>query len=76
MDDEWHIEMWPPRQIGGQQVGCGPSGVKITHNPSGLVAIAVDERSQHRNKMIAVSMLEGAFTNPNYRGPMPKRWPI
>ena len=73
---EWSIEIWPPRQVGGQHVGPGPSGVKITHNPSGLVAIAVDERSQHRNKQIAVAMLEGAFTSPNYRGPMPKQWPI
>jgi protein subunit release factor A len=62
------IEIWPPRQIGGQQVGSGPNGIKITHHPSGIVAIVDCERSQHKNKALAVEMIEAALTHPMYRG--------
>lgn len=62
------IEVWPPRQIGGQHVGTGPCGVKVTHLPSGMEAVSVSERSQHRNKAIAMAMIEGGLTSPAYRG--------
>jgi protein subunit release factor A len=62
------IEIWPPRQTGGQIVGPGPQGVKITHLPSGLEAVSISERSQHRNKAIAMAMIEGGLTSPGYRG--------
>ncbi|AHE52655.1 hypothetical protein [Sphingomonas sanxanigenens] len=60
------IEIWPPRQTGGQVVGPGPQGVKITH-PSGLTAICEYGRSQHVNKMIATDMLLAAVTHPRFR---------
>ncbi|MFS0736906.1 peptide chain release factor-like protein [Sphingomonas sp. 1P06PA] len=63
------IEVWPPRQTGGQICGPGSSGIKITHLASGIVAICETERSQHVNKMIAVNMIEAAITHPRYRGP-------
>ena len=72
---EWRIEPWPPRQTGGQTVGTGPSGVKVTHEPSGLTAISESERSQHRNRQIAMAMIEGGLTSPHYRGPMPETMP-
>jgi peptide chain release factor 2 len=67
-DEEIEIEPYPLRQIGGQHVGTGPSGVKMTHIPSGLVAIANSDRSQHRNRAIAYDMLMGGLTSPHYRG--------
>ncbi len=51
------FEPWPPRQVGGQQVGCGPSGVRAIH-PMGLEAFCNTERSQHKNKIIALEMIE------------------
>jgi protein subunit release factor A len=62
------IEIWPPRQAGGQVVGSGPSGIKITHLPSGCAAFCETERSQHYNRDIAMSMIEAAVTHPRYRG--------
>lgn len=60
------IEIYPPRSLGGQHVGTRP-GVKVTHIPTGLVAICETERSQHRNKQIALDMLMGGLTSPSYR---------
>ena len=52
---------------GGQHVGVKP-GIKITHLPSGLIAISDIERSQHRNKNIAMDMIIGGLTSPHFRG--------
>src|SRR3546814_1228371 len=60
--------MWPEVAIGGQHVGTGPSGVKIVHLPSGIEAYCITERSQHKNREIALSMIEAAVTHPYYRG--------
>lgn len=51
------------RPKGGQHVGID-SSVKVTHLPTGLVAIVASERSQHKNKEIAVDMIIGGLTNP------------
>lgn len=66
--EDLEIEVWPPRQIGGQQVSCMSRGVKITHLPTGLVAIVELDRSQHRNKAIALDMILGGLTSPHFRG--------
>lgn len=60
-------EAWPPRELGGQHVGAGPYGVKITHISTGIVAICATDRSAHRNKRIAIDMIEAALTSPHYR---------
>lgn len=63
-----HITAWPDdRGKGGQHFGT-VSGVKIEHLPTGLVAISNTERSQHRNKNIAMDMLLGGLTSPHCRG--------
>lgn len=47
------------RQLkGGQQCDVMPRGVKITHVPSGLTASCECERSQMKNRDIALSMIE------------------
>lgn len=56
------IEISNPRPSGGQQVGVIPTGVKVTHLPSGLVAICESERSQMRNRNIAMAMIEYGLT--------------
>lgn len=54
------------RHPGGQQVGTD-SKIRVTHIPSGLVAECETERSQHRNKQIAIDMIVGGLTSPHYR---------
>lgn len=65
--EELVVSAYPPRREGGQQVGLTPTGVKVEHLPTGLVAICIDDRSQHRNRLIAMHMIEAALTHPEFR---------
>lgn len=56
------IETWPPRLKGGQHVGTGPSGVKITH-AAGIEVCVNTSRSQAINRSLAMEALEGAMTS-------------
>lgn len=60
------FELWPPRQKGGQHVGA-PSGVRVTHLPSGIEATVDIGLSQYRHKAIAMDMILAAITHPEYR---------
>ena len=42
---------------GGQHVNTSSTAVRVTHIPSGLQAKAQEERSQHRNKSLALARL-------------------
>lgn len=43
---------------GGQHQNTTESGVRLTHEPTGVVVEARDERSQHRNREIALQRLK------------------
>jgi protein subunit release factor A len=42
---------------GGQHQNTTESGVRLTHTPTGIVVIAREERSQHRNRQVALERL-------------------
>ena len=63
------IESWPPGfSRGGQHVGTGPSGIKLTYIPGDIEACVNTTRSQHTNRLLAMEMIEAAITHPKYRG--------
>lgn len=51
------VETFRSSGPGGQHVNTRDSAVRIRHRPSGIVIVAREERSQHRNRSIALERL-------------------
>jgi peptide chain release factor 2 len=67
IDDKIEIEINPAELkvdtfrasgAGGQHVNKTESGVRFTHLPTGISAASTQDRSQHRNRAIALEMLK------------------
>jgi len=66
---ECDVETFRASGRGGQHVNTTESSVRLRHRPTGVTTTSQAERSQHRNKQIALKNLRRKLEHISYRAP-------
>ena len=64
--DDCKITVVDPHPHGGQKVGLTTNIIRVVHEPTGIVAECGYERSQFRNRQVAMDMIQWALVNMKF----------
>lgn len=67
-ESDVRVEAYRSSGPGGQHANKTSSAVRVTHLPTGLTAVAQEERSQHRNRALALARLDALFRSREEAG--------